>query len=266
MEVTKLGTGRPEVSVVACVHGDEAAGAMAIDRFRSADHEVQTPVQFVVANEAAREAGERSIDADLNRSFPGNRRSDDHEVALAPDLLKQVRDTSVLDLHATSSTREPHAFCVHYTLETMHLLRSTGVERVVDPSGIRNSDGGLTSHCRGVVVECGPQGQPEAVDAAHEVLVNFLAATGVIDAPFDYPADPQLYRVFGKIDHPAEAAELHARNFHLVREGDAFLTVDGEEVTAEQDFYPVLASVDDLGAPFVGFKAKNVGTISEELF
>lgn len=266
MDVTTLGEGDPEVSIVACVHGDETAGAEAIDRFVSAAHDIQTPVQFIVANEQAREAGERSIAADLNRCFPGDRESDDHEVALAPELLAQIRDTKVLDLHSTSSTREPHAFCVHYTMETMHLLRSTGVDLVVDPSSIQNSSGGLTSHCPGVLVECGPKGQPAAVDVANDVLVNFLAANGVIDEPYEYPADPQLYHIFGKIDYPAEAAELHARNFHLVREGEPFLTVEGEEVTAGQDFYPVLASDDDLGAPFVGFKAKNVGTISDTLF
>lgn len=81
MDVTQLGEGRPEVSVVACVHGDETNGAQAIDRFLEQRPEVRAPVQFIVANERAVEAEKRSIDADLNRSFPGNCRSDDHEVA-----------------------------------------------------------------------------------------------------------------------------------------------------------------------------------------
>lgn len=266
MNIRRLGEGPPEVSVVACVHGDETAGAAAIDRFLSAARDARGPVQFIVANEKARAAGERAIDVDLNRSFPGDRNSEDHEVTLAPKLLKQVRDTKVLDLHSTPSTPTPYAFCVHYTMETAHLIRSTGVERVVDPSGIESSGGGLVSACSGVLVECGPKGQPEAIDTAHDVLLNFLAANGIIDEPHDYPADPQVFRVFGKIDHPVEVAEFHGRNFHLVREGDHYLTVDGEAITAEEDFYPVLASDDEQGAPFVGFKAKNVGTVHQLLF
>lgn len=167
---------------------------------------------------------------------------------------------------AARATPTPYAFCMHYTIETAHLIRSTGVDRVVDPSGIESSRGGLVSVSSGVLVECGPKGQPGGVDTAHEVILNFLAANGVIDDPYDYPANPQVFRVFGKIDHPVDAAEFHGRNFHLVREGTRYLTVDGEAITADQDFYPVLASDDDLGAPFVGFKAKNVGTIHELLF
>lgn len=265
MNVRKLGEGPAEVSVVACVHGDETAGASAIDRLLAEGPSVRTPAQFIIANEKAKAGGERSIDADLNRSFPGNPASDLHEVALASDLLKEVKDTKVLDIHTTSSAPTPYAFCVNYTLQRLHLIRSTGVDFVVDPTALPNSGGGLVTHCNGVLVECGPKGHPDAVDTASEVLVNFLRANDVLEGDFEYSTDPQLYRIFGRIDHPAAASDLHATNFEIVREGEEFLSVDGEVVVAEQDFYPVLASDDELGAPFVGFKAKNVGPVSDRV-
>jgi hypothetical protein len=176
-----------------------------------------------------------------------------------------VRDTKVLDLHATYATDTPVVFCPHFTLETLHLIRSTGIEIVVDPISI--STGGLVTHCAGVVAECGRMGEPETVDTAHGVLRNFLAANDIIEAPFEYSVDPQLYRPFDRIDYPPEEAELHATDFEIVREGEVFLTVDGEDIVAEQDFYPVLTTDDgDDPKPFVGGKATNVGTVSERLF
>lgn len=148
-------------------------------------------------------------------------------------------------------------------MQDLHLIRSTGVDVVVDPTAL--SRGGFTTHCQGVTVECGPKGQPEAVDNAYAVLRNFLAANGVIDEGYDYSTDPELFRIFDRIDYPSEETELHVVDFGIVREGEVFLTVDGEDIEAEQDFYPVMASDGDLGPPFVGFKAKNEGTVSERL-
>lgn len=266
MNVTRLGDGHPVVSVVACVHGDETSGATAIERFLDDPPEVHEPVQFVVANEEAMAEGTRAVDTDLNRAFPGDRESDEHEVALAPEVLKQVRDTKVLDIHSTNSTRRPFTVGVHFTMETAHLMRATGLDTVVDTTEVPNSSGGLISNCPGVSVECGHKETPETVETAHEIVLNFLAANGVVDAPYDYPADPQVYRVFEKIDHPTEASTLHASDFSLVRAGDRYLTVDGDDVTASQDFYPVLASDAEDSYPFVGFKAKNTGTVSDTLF
>jgi predicted deacylase len=265
MFVERIGDGNPEVSVVACLHGNEPSGKEAIDRTLSANHEFHEPVQFVVANEEAMTEDSRTVDSDLNRAFPGNPTADTHEKRLAPEVLKQVRDTKVLDIHATNSTKQPFAITTRFTMETVHLARATGLGILVDTTGVPDSDGGLISNCSGVSVECGHKNQPETVDTAHEVILNFLAANGVLDREFDYPADPQVYRIFEKIEYPTEDSELAATDFELVRKGDHYLTVEGTEVAATQDFYPVLASDQENSYSFVGFKSKNTGTASDRL-
>jgi predicted deacylase len=263
MEVEKLGAGYPVVSIVACLHGDEPGGKRAIERFLGEQRTVEEAVQFVTANTEAMEIGDRAVDADLNRSFPGDERSDQHEERVAHELLKTLQGSRTLDIHATNSTRRPFAISVHFTLETAHLLRATGLDTVVDTSAIPDSDGGLVANVPGVSVECGHKDDPETTETAYEVLENFLAANGALGAAFDYPADPQVFRIYEKIDHPTDAATLSAADFELVEEGTEYLTVDGRSITAEQDFYPVLASDRTDSYDFVGFKAKNVGALSD---
>lgn len=265
MQVKQLGEGNPKVSVVACLHGNEPSGKLAIERILSESPNVQEPVQFIIANEEAMEVDERALETDLNRTFPGSREASTHEERLAPEILKQVRDTKVLDIHATNSTKRPFTIATRFTLETAHLARATGLEILVDTSKVPNSAGGLVSNCPGVSVECGHKNEPATVDTAEEIIVNFLAANGILSREFTYPADPQVFRIIEKIDYPTEAAELKASDFELVSAGTQFLVVDGTPVTAEQDFYPVLASDHEDSYSFVGFKAKNTGTVSDQL-
>lgn len=96
--------------MAACLHGDERCGEVAIERvLAEMDEEtVLRPVAFVIANERAVEEGVRSIDADRNRSFPGDPESGIHEERLAHQLLAVLADTeAVLDLHATESDSPP---------------------------------------------------------------------------------------------------------------------------------------------------------------
>lgn len=181
MHVEKVGKGNPEVSVVTCLHGNEPSGKSAVERIMSESPEFQEPVQFIVANEEAMEADVRALDTDLNRAFPGNREAETHEERLAPEVLKQVRDTKVLDIHATNSTRRPFAIATQFTQGTAHLARVTGLGTLVDTSEVPNSDGGLISNCLGVSVECSHKYEPETVDTAELIILNFLAANGVLD-------------------------------------------------------------------------------------
>jgi len=71
-DVTVAGPGEPEVAVVGGVHGDEPSGVHAVRTLRQADLDLQRGVMFVIANPAAVEAGQRFLDSDLNRMFPGD--------------------------------------------------------------------------------------------------------------------------------------------------------------------------------------------------
>ncbi|ELY57694.1 M14 family metallopeptidase [Natronolimnohabitans innermongolicus] len=102
LDVTVRGPGaEPEVVVVAGVHGDERSGIRAVNRLREADLDLQRGVAFVLANPEAIEAGERYLDSDLNRVFPGDPDGDREERIAARHCVRSGAciATSVTRVH-----------------------------------------------------------------------------------------------------------------------------------------------------------------------
>ncbi len=90
MRVAQLGSGTPEIAVVAGIHGDEPCGVRAVERLLDERPTVNRPVKLVVANEAALERRVRFIDEDLNRTFPGDPDAKTHEGRLAAALVSEL--------------------------------------------------------------------------------------------------------------------------------------------------------------------------------
>lgn len=264
MQVERLGDGAPELAVVGGVHGDEPAGVRAIKRLLADAPEVRRPIEFVIANEEALAADRRYVDADLNRSFPGDATADAHERRLAAELTEHLSDRPVLDLHSTRSRPTPFAI-VHGTDDrTRALAAATGVEHVVDAAPI--SDGGLVSTIGGVVVEVGPAGSERATDQADRVLRTFLVNRGVLepvtafeDEPVPDP-DPVLYRMHDVVE--GADYEVPVENFERVDEGEVFARRDGDQLRADDPFWPVLMSTDGYD-DLVGFTARKVGPLAD---
>jgi predicted deacylase len=256
MHVETLGNGRPDYTVVACVHGDETCGWHAFNRLKASDISLQAPVKFVLANERAFKLGYRFCDADLNRVMPGDSDSERHEVRLAASLRRELEGTKVLDFHSTESRGCPYVIVTGNDEASLHLAQSTGLDRVVDMSHL---GGGVTEHVEGVAVECGYYDEEGAASTAHRVLLHFLAAEGLIDRPYAR-STPEVYEVFDEASGRDFA--FVAENFREVAEGEAFAEKNGTVRRADTDFYPVLMSThgyDDR----IGFKARHVGRVEE---
>jgi len=256
MHIETLGDGRPDYTVVACVHGDETCGWHAFNRLKASDAALQAPVKFVLANERAFKLGYRSCDADLNRVMPGDPESEQHEVRLAARLRRELEGTTVIDFHSTESRGCPYAIVTGGDAASRQLARSTGLDRVVDMSHL---GGGVTEHVTGVAVECGYYDDEDAASVAHRILLHFLAAEGVIDRPYVRSA-PEVYEVFD--DAPGRGFTFVAENFRRVDEGEVFAEKNGTVRRAETAFYPVLMSThgyDDR----IGFKARRAGRVEE---
>jgi predicted deacylase len=236
MHVETLGDGRPDYTVVACVHGDETCGWHAFNRLKASDAALQAPVKFVLANERAFKLGYRSCDADLNRVMPGDPESEQHEVRLAARLRRELEGTTVIDFHSTESRGCPYAIVTGGDAASRQLARSTGLDRVVDMSHL---GGGVTEHVTGVAVECGYYDDEDAASVAHRILLHFLAAEGVIDRPYARSA-PEVYEVFDNA--PGRGFTFVAENFRRVDEGEVFAEKNGTVRRAEESFYPVLMS------------------------
>lgn len=251
MRVKTLGDGKPGYTIVGSVHGDEPCGKKAIERFLSEDWEVRKPVRFIIANEEALSRNERFLDTDLNRSFPGDEDSDKHEERLAARLLEEVEGTRVVDLHSTRSHPEPFATMSMLNDDTRAMCEAAGVENAV---WFPNEAGAMNEYVPGIVVETGYQGTPEAAEKSYNVLVNFLAAEGIIDADFKR-SSPEFFEYYGTVE--GEGYRFTRENFELVGKGESFAVKNGEELTAEEDFYPVLMSTSGY-TDIVGYKARKV--------
>lgn len=252
MHVETLGDGRPEYTIVACVHGDETCGWHAFNRLKASDIALQAPVKFVLANEQAFKLGYRFCDADLNRVMPGDPESERHEVRLAASLRRELEGTTVIDFHSTESRGCPYAIVTGNDAASRRLARSTGLDRVVDMSHL---GGGVTEHVEGVAVECGYYDDEDAASVAHRILLHFLAAEGLIDRPYARTT-PEVYEVFD--DAPGRGFTFVAENFQRVSRGEVYAEKDGTVRRAEEEFYPVLMSTHGY-ADLIGFKARRVG-------
>ncbi len=254
MRVETVGDGVPELAVVACLHGNELCGKTAIERVLDENPVLEQPVRFALANEEAIAANRRFIDEDLNRAFPGDSDGTTHESRLAARLLPKLRDCGVLDLHSTRSHPETFGLVSRSNDRTNRLARATGVTRVVDISYVA---GGLIDHVDGVAVECGIRGTERADRNAERVLRNFLGATGALDA-LSEESIPERYRVFGVVE--GRGYEFVGENFVRVESGELFARKEGEELRADQPFYPVLMSTDGY-EDIIGFQAERVGKL-----
>lgn len=250
MEITKIGEGEPEYVVVGSVHGDEPCGKKAIKKFLSSDFQVEEAVKFIVANEEALEQNVRYLDTDLNRSFPGDSSSESHEDKLAARINEEIEGKKVLDIHTTHSYPDPFATFSELNSTNRALLQSTGVENAVLFS---DTSGALTEQTDGIVVEAGHQGSEKAVDNAYNVIINFLASEGVLDAEYER-SDPNLFQYYETVEGNWEFV---ADNFKEVSKGEVYAKNGEENLVAEESFFPVLMSTDGYEGQ-LGFKARKI--------
>jgi predicted deacylase len=251
METEILGEGEPEYCVMCLVHADELAGAEAVDRLKqkveSGELSVKKPVKILRANTRAREAGEKYIDADLNRSFPGDPESEVYEERLAARIAEELEGLKVLDLHTTAS---PHRFGIvlDQSSDSLHEISKTGVEKAVE---FLDSSAEIPG-CVRVAVEASRKSDP--VDTLYGLILNYLRNSGAVEGESE-TAEPELFEIYESVE--GSRWKFSATNFKQVEEGESFAYNGEEELRASESFYPVLMS-DDGYDDIIGFKARKV--------
>ncbi len=258
MRVDQLGEGTPEIAVVAGIHGDEPCGVRAVEDLLSDPPDVRRPVKVVVANEAAIDREMRYVDADLNRSFPGEADGETHETRLAVEITAELSECVTLSLHSTRSYDEPFAVVSGVDDLARRVVPALSVDAVVDAGSF--VEGRLFASGGVVEVECGRQGTDAAAENASELIAEFLAAMDVLDEPVRRESRP-LFRLTHPLPKPpADEYEVFAGNFQRVAAGEAYAAADGEPLSADAPFYPVLLSAYGYTDLF-GYAADRVGTV-----
>lgn len=266
MQIHQLGDGQPELAVVAGIHGDEPCGVEAVERLVAEDPAVERPVKLIVANERALAQGVRFVDEDLNRAFPGDPDGDTHESRLANELAREVQGCTVLALHSTKSYAEPIAVIDTIDEIARSLAPLLPVDVLIETDNY--TDGRLVEHAHTIELECGLQGSEEAAENAYWLVRSFLAATNALTVPVsdDRLTQPerdevQVFRLDGPIAKPpGREYDVVVPNFERVEAGERFAIADGEALTADEPFYPVLLSAEGYDDIF-GYAADAVGTL-----
>lgn len=275
MRVEQLGEGQPELAVVGGIHGDEPSGVDAVERLIEASPPVEKSVLLVIANEPAIEAGERYLDADLNRSFPGDPDSEAYEKRLAHELSERLAGTTALAMHATQSHPEPFLVADRVDDLVERLGRTLPVDAVVDTGEF--IQGRLFRSVRTVEVESGLQGSDEASEAAIGIAIAFLEEMGALAgetaddlrerygvASSSASESVPVFRLTRSVPKTSPGEHLvSADNFELVDAGERFASADGTPMVADESFYPVLLSADGYDEIF-GYAAQKIADLPRE--
>lgn len=243
MNTWTIGDGPVRATIVGAIHGDEPCGPEAIERFVSDPPELRGSVICIIANEEALVEDTRYIDADLNRSFPGNPASELHEVELAHRLSETTRDVPLLSLHSTHSTDEPFVLFDGRDASAVDIARRLPTDYLID--GQAFSDGRYTEEATVIDVECGRQGHPNTADTAYEFIHSFLTVLDILDGDVD-SGESNIYQLTGRIPkNPNKEYTVCVENFMQTPEDVTVARAsDGEEITVDEPFVPVLVSAE----------------------
>jgi hypothetical protein len=261
MRVEQLGDGDPELAIVAAVHGDEPCGVQAIERLLEDAPDVLRPVKLVVANERALAAGERYVDADLNRAFGETVPEDAHERTLARDLAEEIEGCTVLSIHSTQSHADPFVIASGFEGAVPDVIPRLPVVALVDATGF--GEGRLFAADADILeVEAGHQGSDTAKENAYRLVREFLTATEAL--PGDaVEREVPVFEMGDPIPKPpADEYEVFVENFERVAAGQTFAAADGEGLVADDAFYPVLLSSYGYVEQF-GYRGDHVGTLGQ---
>ncbi|SDQ23614.1 M14 family metallopeptidase [Natronobacterium texcoconense] len=261
LDVTVRGPGDLEVVVVGGVHGDERNGIRAVRRLREADLDLQRRVAFVLANPPAIEAGERYLESDLNRSFPGDP-DGNREERIAARLCELVDGRTTLSLHATEAEPTPFAL-VHSSQEReFELAAELPVPYVVDHWGVNEQT--ITTCGFTVEIELAAENTERETLAAQHQARSFLRRVDAL--PGEPPeSDPDFFHMGEPISRPdGDSYELFVENFERVPEGTAYASVDGRELTADETFWPILMS-ESGSEGILGYSGRQIGESLEDV-
>ena len=210
-----------KTAIVCCVHGNEKYGLEVARRMKRR-------VAYFIANKEAAKRNVRFIDADLNRSFPGNPYGN-HEERIAFELAAKLAEFDyVVDLHSSSNSCP--LFGIITKPDNISLAMKLGLERLVVMPRSFAKGKALIDHAKsGISLEIGPHKGKDNAELVERALINLLDNKG--------PAPKiNVYEVFGSVKKTSE--NVFIKNFQDVKQGQ--LVAEGQ--TAEHDFVAVLVN------------------------
>lgn len=161
---------KPETLVFTAVHGDEGFSIPIIEKLSK-----QFTFEWLIANPEALAQNRRFLEADLNRSGPGNPDSRVLEERLAFRLIEKGRKhPRVIDIHGTTANTGVFIIIGDPNWQNVELSKKFDIANVVLWPGLLPT-GPLCQFIPNCLeIECGPKNSPNTREELTRVLTAFL--------------------------------------------------------------------------------------------
>jgi hypothetical protein len=216
-----------EILIIAATHGNERIGIEVIQALQENGYDRY--FDTLTGNPKALKNNVRFIEADLNRSYPGNPQSLFYEERIASQNLKKARSYRyVIDLHEASSGTDDFIIVPRKSLDTIFPVELIDLPTILlwpDPAGPL---GQVLENC--IELEFGVKGRDrkQVANGAVDILQKFFVSLYTQELTSDALPVKEVYDVYGKLLQKETSLSVNdLRDFRKAR--------NGEEV-----FYPLL--------------------------
>lgn len=209
-------------------HGDEPIGNLVLGKILGSQT-ANFGVRSVVGNPRACEAGKRYIDADLNRSAPGNLSSLKYEERRAAELMDIFKSVDfVVDLHETKANERIVIIIPRLTSESLSLALAFEIDDIIIwPSSSPDAlTGPLVQYAQsGIEIEVGTRTEfNDQVLKTESLIRKFITSGryGVGNSIKELETNIQgrkFYLVYGKINS-SETGVTELKDFEEVNRDD----------------------------------------------
>lgn len=238
-------------------HGDESFGKRVADEIaRRYPQLIGKGLDIQIANEQAYKKGQRYIDDDLNRVFPGDSNGS-YEERRAYELAPIISAYDLaIDVHATESGSGDMVIVTKLDKETKKVVDHLRPKYVLYMS--MRPDRSLISAAKvGIAFEMGSNEDQQTYSKTIAGIESLLSYFKLIPFKPSLAFKTRYFEVFESVPKTAGAKLTSAvKNFKRIRKDEVFaLAVDGKEIMAKKDFYPVIFGSTNYEAIF-GFAAR----------
>jgi succinylglutamate desuccinylase len=234
-----------EILIAVATHGNERIGVEVVKNL--VEQKLDRFFDFLIANPKALKKNTRFIDSDLNRSYPGNDKSDKYEEKLAAKNIKIAkRYKYVIDLHEARLGTKNFIIIPRNKFDKSFPLDFINLDTILlwpDPKGTLGSCLKNT-----IELEFGMKGKNRVlvINKAVRIVKEFICSLLELDDFKKIKArKKKMFKVYGKVNlQDAKKYNLKYQDFKKIR-------------MSKEKFYPLLVNqYRDIGIAF--YKMKKV--------
>lgn len=257
LNITKSKRKQPTIVVVGCLHGDETVGYKVIKELQKLKI-IKGQLKTIIGNDRAFIFNTRFIDKDLNRSFPGNKKSEYFEERRASEIIEVISSSDyVIDIHSTTSDSKDVIIIKKKNTIINKMISVINPSKVVlMPKNF--GDGSLIKFCSGISMEYGKNNKGTFTKSLNDIK-RLMSNLGMIeDNSSKIINKTKFYEIFGTEIKPKgfKLSKL-IHNFNIVSKSSVIGQVGNKTIRAKETFYPVLFG-EKAYKDIIGFKARKL--------